>query len=161
MFSPGVFEAVLEPDQAVQLQLLKGDLAPLDDPDAGLRDFDGRVTRLVDGADGEFERWLRIAADQFLVHRGPRIPGRTPLPNTVIAGYPWFADWGRDAMISLPGLCLVTGRPEGARSALLSYARFVNRGMVSNRWPNAKVICTPSQPAGSAAGSRRPPRLAP
>ncbi len=136
-FSPGVFEAVLEPDQAATLQLSTGDAPPLDDPDASLRDFDGRGTRLIDGAAGELERRLRIAADQFLVHRGPRIRGRTPLPNTVIAGYPWFGDWGRDTMIGLPGLCLATGRPDVARSLLLSYARFVDRGMVPNRWPDA------------------------
>jgi predicted glycogen debranching enzyme len=54
----------------------------------------------------------------------------------VIAGYPWFGDWGRDAMISLPGLTLVTRRFEVAASILRTYARFVDRGMIPNRFPD-------------------------
>ena len=77
---------------------------------------------------------LVLAADQFVVRR--------PLPDdpdgtTVIAGYPWFGDWGRDTMIALPGLTLETGRPEAARKILTTYARFVDRGMVPNRFPDA------------------------
>jgi predicted glycogen debranching enzyme len=76
---------------------------------------------------------LILAADQFIVHR--------PLPNqvqgrTVIAGYPWFGDWGRDTMISLPGLTLVTGRYEVAASILRTFAHFVDRGMLPNRFPD-------------------------
>jgi predicted glycogen debranching enzyme len=76
---------------------------------------------------------LILAADQFIVHR--------PLPNqvegrTVIAGYPWFGDWGRDTMISLPGLTLITGRYEVAASILHTFAHFVDRGMLPNRFPD-------------------------
>ncbi|MDQ6699427.1 MAG: amylo-alpha-1,6-glucosidase [Acidobacteriota bacterium] len=71
---------------------------------------------------------LAGAADQFLVKRGD---GRT-----VIAGYPWFEDWGRDTMISLPGLTLATGRPEIAKGILLEWSRFVNQGMLPNRFPD-------------------------
>ncbi len=73
-------------------------------------------------------RALRSAADRFLVRRGEGW--------TVIAGYPWFTDWGRDTMISLPGLALATGRLEVARSVLSTFARFVDRGMVPNRFPD-------------------------
>ena len=77
---------------------------------------------------------LVLAADQFVVRR--------PLPDvpdgmTVIAGYHWFGDWGRDTMISLPGLTLTTGRPEIARRILTTFARFVDRGMLPNRFPDA------------------------
>jgi predicted glycogen debranching enzyme len=51
---------------------------------------------------------------------------------SVIAGYPWFADWGRDTAIALPGLALATGRPAIARSILRTLARFVDRGMLPN-----------------------------
>ncbi|MGZ4825082.1 MAG: amylo-alpha-1,6-glucosidase [Terriglobales bacterium] len=75
------------------------------------------------------ERPLTAAADQFIVARGEQ--------KTVIAGYHWFADWGRDTMISLPGLTLATGRPEVAWSILLEFAQHVNRGMLPNRFPDA------------------------
>jgi predicted glycogen debranching enzyme len=55
---------------------------------------------------------------------------------TVIAGYHWFGDWGRDTMISLPGLALATGRPELAARVLRTFARFVDQGMLPNRFPD-------------------------
>ena len=72
---------------------------------------------------------LTMAADQFLVERGD---GRT-----VIAGYPWFSDWGRDTMIALPGLTLATGRYEMARGILKAFAASVDQGMLPNRFPDA------------------------
>jgi predicted glycogen debranching enzyme len=77
---------------------------------------------------------LALAADQFLVRRP--LPG-DPDGMTVIAGYPWFADWGRDAMVSLPGLTLTTGRPEVAKRILTTFARFLDHGLVPNRFPDA------------------------
>jgi predicted glycogen debranching enzyme len=79
-------------------------------------------------------RQLVLAADQFVVVR--------PVSDdsagvTVMAGYHWFGDWGRDTMISLPGLALATGRPEVARRILSTFARFVDRGMLPNRFPDA------------------------
>jgi len=72
---------------------------------------------------------LTAAADQFIVERGAL--------NTVIAGYHWFADWGRDTMIALPGLTLTTGRPEIARNILEAFAASADRGMLPNRFPDA------------------------
>jgi predicted glycogen debranching enzyme len=77
---------------------------------------------------------LVLAADQFIVER--------PLPGgadgkSIIAGYPWFGDWGRDTMISLPGLALVTGRSDVARTILRTYARYVDGGMLPNRFPDS------------------------
>ncbi|MGH7799776.1 MAG: amylo-alpha-1,6-glucosidase [Thermodesulfobacteriota bacterium] len=82
----------------------------------------------------EWINQLVLAADQFIVSR--------PLPNepggkTIIAGYHWFGDWGRDTMISLPGLTLSTGRPEIAQSILRTFAKYVDRGMLPNRFPDA------------------------
>ena len=80
----------------------------------------------------EFEQQLVLAADQFIVKRGSG--------HTVIAGYPWFSDWGRDTMIALPGLTLATGRPEIARGILLEFAKSVSEGMIPNRFPDAGEI---------------------
>ncbi|MGF1988671.1 MAG: amylo-alpha-1,6-glucosidase [Nostoc sp. ZfuVER08] len=77
---------------------------------------------------------LVLAADQFIVDRS--VP-EDPQGKTIIAGYPWFSDWGRDTMISLPGLTLATGRPEIARSILRTFARHVDQGMLPNRFPDA------------------------
>jgi predicted glycogen debranching enzyme len=75
---------------------------------------------------------LLLAADSFIFARP--LPGR-PDGKSVIAGYPWFGDWGRDTMISLPGLTLGTGRLDWAREILLTFARFVDRGMLPNVFP--------------------------
>lgn len=69
---------------------------------------------------------LAFSADQFIVKRGHL--------NTVLAGYHWFADWGRDTMISLPGLCLATGRFTEARDILQEFAENVSEGMIPNRF---------------------------
>lgn len=71
---------------------------------------------------------LTEASDQFLVRRGDG--------HSIIAGYPWFGDWGRDTMIALPGLTLVTGRFDVARSILAEYARSMSEGMLPNRFPD-------------------------
>jgi hypothetical protein len=60
-----------------------------------------------------------------------------PDGKSVIAGYPWFGDWGRDTMISLPGLTLATGRPEIALRILQTFASFVSQGMLPNVFPGA------------------------
>ena len=82
---------------------------------------------------------LVAEADRFVVTR--------PLPNegtestgegaSIIAGYPWFADWGRDTMISLPGICLATGRSDIAREILTTFSRFERDGLLPNRFPGA------------------------
>ncbi|MEO8586014.1 MAG: amylo-alpha-1,6-glucosidase [Acidobacteriota bacterium] len=76
-----------------------------------------------------FRSRLFLSADQFLVARENL--------TTVIAGYPWFSDWGRDTMIALPGLTLATGRPELAREILLLFSTHVSEGMLPNRFPDA------------------------
>ncbi|MBV8335504.1 MAG: glycogen debranching enzyme family protein, partial [Alphaproteobacteria bacterium] len=77
---------------------------------------------------------LLLAADSFVCARP--LPDH-PAGRSVIAGYPWFGDWGRDTMISLPGLTLATGRRELARDILLTFAHHVDRGMLPNVFPGA------------------------
>ena len=76
---------------------------------------------------------LVLAADQFVVRRA--LPDDAE-GRSVIAGYPWFSDWGRDTMISLPGLTLATGRYDVAARMLRTFARYVSQGMLPNRFPD-------------------------
>ena len=113
------------------------------DFDAALRRFLGREVELLTQAEARVPElcgapdWIRqlvLAADSFLFAR--------PLPDmpdgeSVIAGYPWFGDWGRDTMIALPGLTLATGRADIARRILLTFAQFADRGMLPNLFPAA------------------------
>jgi predicted glycogen debranching enzyme len=71
---------------------------------------------------------LQRAAGQFIATRAPH--------KTLLAGYHWFGDWGRDTMISLPGLLLTTGHPEIAREILLQFVRYIDGGMLPNRFPD-------------------------
>ena len=77
---------------------------------------------------------LVLAADSFVFARPL---SDVPDGESVIAGYPWFGDWGRDTMIALPGLTLATGRHETCSRVLRTFARFVDRGMLPNVFPGA------------------------
>jgi len=79
----------------------------------------------------EFALKLVQASDSFLVHRN------STDSTSVIAGYHWFSDWGRDAMISLPGLTLVTKRFDEARQIFLTFARYCKDGQLPNRFPDS------------------------
>ena len=76
---------------------------------------------------------LVLAADSFIVDR----PIEGDRGKSVIAGYPWFNDWGRDTMISLPGLTIATGRYDVAKTIIKTFARYVDRGMLPNVFPDA------------------------
>ncbi len=91
---------------------------------------------------------LTLAADQFIVARPANTRGSQPDSGqgigehstdlkTIIAGYPWFADWGRDSMIALPGLLLSTGRYQEARSLLKAFASYTHGGLIPNRFPDS------------------------
>jgi len=138
----GTFKAALTPGGVLTL-VLSAEEAPSLDGDAAWqrrrRHEDQLLSRwrrdqpAAERAPAWIEH-LALAADQFVVRR--------PLPDdpdgmSVIAGYHWFGDWGRDTMISLPGLAISTGRPEVAARILTTFARFVDRGMLPNRFPDA------------------------
>jgi predicted glycogen debranching enzyme len=138
----GTFDATLEPGRALTC-VLSVEAAPgLDGEQAWHRRRTHETGTLLawrkaQPAAGEAPPWIEqlvLAADQFVVSR--------PLADdpgglSVIAGYHWFGDWGRDTMIALPGLTLTTGRPETARRILSTFARFVDRGMLPNVFPDA------------------------
>ena len=144
LLRPAIFRLALAPGQTCSIILTAETQEPLP-PDQALaaeqqRELAicARIFRAHPGAaanpDMSLPDRLALAADQFLVER--RDAQGTSLGTTVIAGYPWFSDWGRDTMIALPGLTLATGRGDLAASILRTFARFISQGMVPNRFPD-------------------------
>jgi len=119
--APGVFEWDLREADAV---LLLGAGDALADFDAG--ETFTRLRRSERARRARFATRLERAGDAYVVRRDPG--------KTIVAGYPWFTDWGRDTFIALRGLCLATGRLADARSILLEWADFVSEGMLPNRF---------------------------
>jgi predicted glycogen debranching enzyme len=139
----GAFSAELQPGESVTL-VASTDPAPNLDGQSAWRERLAYECALLDQWERAFPQvsrkapaWVRqlvLAADQFIVERA--------LPDdsrgcSVIAGYHWFGDWGRDTMVALPGLTLSTGRPKIARRILATYAKFVDQGMLPNRFPES------------------------
>jgi len=135
------FEFTLEPGQSAHIRAGSVEAAPVNYEDA----FEARRTHEAEllaawrnaqpGANTHNEAavaQLVLAADQFIVARPS---AEHPDGKTVIAGYHWFGDWGRDTAISLPGLSLATGRPEIARAILTTFAGYVDGGMLPNVIP--------------------------
>jgi predicted glycogen debranching enzyme len=138
----GTFRTTLEPGGGITL-VLSAEAAPsLDGEQAWQRRVRHEEQLLTRWARAypdsrRAPAWIRqlvLAADQFIVRRPLQ---DDPDGMTVIAGYHWFGDWGRDTMISLPGLAISTGRPEVAERVLTTFARFVSHGMLPNRFPDA------------------------
>lgn len=129
LYTPGTLELPLSVGRPVVVIASVED--HVDSPEAALAEIENHRSELTAKAalTDDFGRTLTLAADAFLV----QVPGAR---STIIAGYPWFADWGRDTMIALPGLCLSTGRAEIAREILLSFAAYVDQGMLPNRFPD-------------------------
>ncbi|MCG7898819.1 MAG: amylo-alpha-1,6-glucosidase [Candidatus Thiodiazotropha lotti] len=97
-------------------------------------DRDERLRQPQTASLSELPDWvaqMRLSADSFLIKR---VLPSGELGDSIIAGYPWFGDWGRDTMISLTGLTLAVGRLESARSILMSYAKLVDQGQLPNRF---------------------------
>jgi predicted glycogen debranching enzyme len=140
-----VFRAKLRVGESVTIVATTEETAALDG-EVALAQRTARETKLVaswnarskavnfEGASREWMRQLVLAADQFIVKRA--LPDESD-GRSVIAGYHWFGDWGRDTMISLPGLTLVTGRSEVAREILLAFANYIDGGMLPNNFPDA------------------------
>ncbi|MEM1165590.1 MAG: amylo-alpha-1,6-glucosidase [Planctomycetota bacterium] len=135
LFSPGEFRLSVKPSDGPRRLTIAGSLGPtsispeLFEKRAATTYLDATIKRALDANPGlEGCASLILAADAFIVERRHE---RTSF-STVIAGYPWFADWGRDTMISLPGLLLTTGRYSEARSCLTVFARHLSKGMIPN-----------------------------
>jgi predicted glycogen debranching enzyme len=138
-----LFHAKLNPGESLTIVATAEAVTPLDG-EASLAQRAGHESVLIKawqaqsgksaaGDPGWFSQ-LVLAADQFIVQR--RLP-EEPDGRSVIAGYHWFGDWGRDTMIALPGLALATGRSDVAKQILLAFARYVDGGMLPNNFPDA------------------------
>jgi predicted glycogen debranching enzyme len=136
LFRPGMFRARLAPGETLTFVAT----AESDEPVAAgpaLAQESRRqqsLLRTIGESAPEWVRQLTLAADQFIVQRWRE--GKAD-GTTVIAGYPWFSDWGRDTMIALPGLALATDRATDAASVLRTFAAHVSEGMLPNRFPDA------------------------
>jgi predicted glycogen debranching enzyme len=141
-----VFRATLQLNQSVTIIFSTNASAALDG-DAARTQNDKRESDLLaqwSSADAlaasAAPGWIRqliLAADQFVVKRDVADAAEVTDGKTIIAGYHWFGDWGRDTMIALPGLTLATGRADIAKQILLSFARYVDGGMLPNNFPDA------------------------
>jgi predicted glycogen debranching enzyme len=133
LFCPGRWDGTLEVGQTVTLTVtVETDIpsAPDDAYAAELARQEGLLRTAGLSAKSDPARSaLTLAADQFLIEKSDRVARAT-----VIAGYHWFTDWGRDTMIALPGLCLTTGRHTVARDILETFAGAVHNGLLPNRF---------------------------
>ena len=145
--TPGFLHARLQEGEAATLVVSTEDWERIDamSPDVVQRSEQARRERLIasahpaarSGTAGD----LVFAADQFIITPTSRVTDATYAhaagdePRTVIAGYHWFTDWGRDTMISLEGLTLITGRHAEAGYILRTFARYVKNGLLPNLFP--------------------------
>ena len=125
--APGIFEWDLAKGKAVLILSTKNLAATLPDAFQPVELFDQFKTREQKRRE-LFPTRLHKSADSYIVDRKSG--------KTIIAGYPWFSDWGRDTFIGLRGLCLASGRLDDARNILLAWAESVSEGMLPNRFPD-------------------------
>ena len=130
LFSYGCLKAELKPGDRLGVVVSACSAAGRDAWDL-LENERARRRRLQEdlATDDEFIKTLALAADRFVVRRGTD-------SRSIIAGYPWFTDWGRDTMIALPGLCLATGRHAEAKKIFEGFLPYVSQGMIPNCFPD-------------------------
>ena len=140
LFAPGQFRARLGEGEGVAILCSSEDQAAIDAGRtlAAERERQDRLLRQAGvERDAAAIQQLVLAADQFVVERSIPEGGAAPHGRkTVIAGYHWFNDWGRDTMIALPGLTLATGRPGDAADILRTFALYVRDGLLPNNFPD-------------------------
>ena len=130
LFTPGTFLVALRHGERFAVVVSMDPIHGRDGIELLQREAARRDSLAVSSPGGDLLEALQRAADQFIVERGAD-------RRTVIAGYHWFTDWGRDTMIALPGLCLATRRFEDARRILLAFAESASEGMLPNRFPDS------------------------
>ncbi len=140
LYLPGLWHADLQPGESITVIATTEYLPSIQFDIAAARQREcARQNALIENVQDEFAQRLYLAADQFIVQR--RVEEQSL--NTIIAGYHWFGDWGRDTMIALEGLTLVTGRYADAKNILRAFARYVDKGMLPNRFPDAGIDAAP------------------
>ena len=127
LFNHGVFSVELKEGDTVGIIVSTENPIGKDAKDLMLKEEKRKIELVNNIPADETLQQLVQAADQFIVKRGEEL-------KTVIAGYHWFTDWGRDTMISLPGLTLSTGRFDDAKKIIAAFAKSVSMGMLPNRF---------------------------
>ena len=152
LYSPGTFRTALLVDTPVSMVASTEDWEVIDAlaPADALACERTRRERLVHIADPMLQTSvgseLVLAADQFIIHPAGRLADAARAQatgdeeRTIIAGYHWFTDWGRDTMISLDGLTLATGRHEEAGYILRTFAKYIKDGLIPNVFPEGKAV---------------------
>ena len=150
LWSPGSFSVEICPGRAVTLVASSEDWSSIlaIDPESAMAAGMARRQRLVDaampGVQSAPASELVLAADQFIITPAGRVEDAARAKaageevRTVIAGYHWFTDWGRDTMISLEGLTLTTGRHHEARWILCTFAHYIRDGLIPNYFPDGE-----------------------
>ena len=135
LWGPGIFSAELTVGSPVFFTATAEESAPPpgDEVLAAIVDRSRRLIAALPTTAPPWVQTLATASNQFIVRRGEK----SGASASVIAGYPWFTDWGRDTMIALPGLTTVLGRFDIGAAILRTYAGFVDRGMLPNRFADA------------------------
>ncbi len=137
LLTPGSFTADLSPRLPVFLVATAEAATPAPGAEV-LEALKTNSERLIAPLPKNAPAWIRtlaVASDQFIVGRGSTST-KPSTGSSIIAGYPWFTDWGRDTMISLTGLTTVLRRYDIAADILRTYAGFVDRGMLPNCFPD-------------------------
>jgi len=149
LFNHGIFSVELNPGDSLGILISTEDPAGRNAQELLSKEAMRRRLLISNQPDDELVKQLVLAADQFIVKReikkpessqvSPPAGGGDPIAiglegASIIAGYHWFTDWGRDTMISLPGLCLSTHRFDDAKKILSAFANSVNQGMLPNRF---------------------------
>ena len=150
LWSPGAFLVKICPRQPVTLVASTEDWSSIlaIDPQSAMAAGIDRRQRLVDAAAPSVQSTpaseLVLAADQFIITPAGRVEDAARAKavgeevRTIIAGYHWFTDWGRDTMISLEGLTLTTGRYHEARWILRTFAHYIRDGLIPNYFPDGE-----------------------
>jgi len=133
LYTPGVFAVRLKSGESLGMIATCEREMPDTDFRAALDRESRRSGTLIRKEHSSFRKQLLPAADQFVTHHSSLITG-------ILAGYPWFTDWGRDTMVALPGLLLQAGRFAEARDILLRYAEWADGGMVPNRFTDEGAV---------------------
>jgi len=135
LLNHGLFTVKLKPGDTLGIIISTDDPVGKDPYDLLAKEALRRKLLLSNQPDDSIIRTLTLAADQFIVKRNFKSQDDTETVGaTIIAGYHWFTDWGRDTMISLPGLCLSTGRYGDAKKILKAFANSVSQGMLPTRF---------------------------
>jgi len=133
LYSPGSFVCALSDGRSCQLTASLDQPLEVDFEDtlARRRQRQAELAESIGPDSDSTARRLAVATDAFIAQRN--FPNAAP-SATVLAGYHWFADWGRDAFVALPGLLLTTGRFQLARQVFHTFANAISDGMIPNRF---------------------------